>query len=74
MDIDPDKPAVAIALLAAHASLSLSPDRLAAVESVLAAWLPAANELSRKMSAPVHQALMPVTVFAHAQGSFEDPA
>ena len=74
MDIDPDKPAAATALLAAHASLNLSPDRLAAVESILAAWRPAARELSLKMSAPAHQALLPVTVFAHAHGSFEDLA
>lgn len=77
MDIDPDTPdntTAATALLAAHASLDLSPDRLAAVESILAAWLPAARELSIKMSAPEHQALLPVTVFAHAHGSFEDLA
>ena len=77
MDIDPDTPdntAAATVLLAAHASLDLSPDRLAAVESVLAAWLPAARELSIKMSASAHQDLLPVTVFAHAHGSFEDLA
>ena len=74
MEIKPDKPAAATILLAAHASLNLSPDRLTAVESILAAWLPAARELSIKMSAPEHQALLPVTVFAHAHGSFEDLA
>ena len=74
MEIKPDKPAAATILLAAHASLNLSPDRLTAVESILAAWLPAARELSIKMSAPAHQDLLPVTVFAHAHGSFEDLA
>ena len=74
MEIKPDKPAAATILLAAHASLNLSPDRLTAVESILAAWLPAARELSLKMSAPAHQDLLPVTVFAHAHGSFEDLA
>ena len=40
-----------------------------------AAWLPAAHELSRKMSAPEHRALMPATVFAHApdQSDVADP-
>ena len=74
MEIQSDKPAAATILLAAHASLDLSPDRLAAVESILAVWLPAARELSLKMSAPAHQDLLPVTVFAHAHGSFEDLA
>ena len=39
------------------------------------AWLPAAHELSRKMSAPEHRALMPATVFAHApdQSDVADP-
>ena len=74
MEIKPDKPAAATILLAAHASLNLSPDRLTAVESILAAWLPAARELSIKMSAPAHQDLLPVIVFAHAHGSFEDLA
>jgi hypothetical protein len=33
---------------------------------LLAVWLPAADELSRKMSAIEHMALLPITVFSHA--------
>ena len=65
----------AMAALAAHAGLDLSPERAAAAAAILAAWLPAAHELSRKMSAPEHRALMPATVFAHApdQSDVADP-
>jgi hypothetical protein len=55
-----------MAALATHAALPLSPERAAAAAAILAAWLPAAHELSRKMSAPEHRALMPATVFTHA--------
>lgn len=57
---------VDVAALARCAALDLSPERLAAVEAILSAWIPAANELSSKMSEPAHQALMPATVFTHA--------
>jgi hypothetical protein len=66
LDHDPLADGAAIAPLAIHAALPLSPERAAAAAAILAAWLPAAHELSRKMSAPEHRALMPATVFAHA--------
>ena len=53
-------------VLAATAELSLGAGRAAIAGALLAAWLPAANELSRKMSAIEHTTLLPVTVFAHA--------
>ena len=49
--------------LAELAALPLSPERAAALAPQLAEWLTAANELSRKMSAAEHAALMPATVF-----------
>ena len=52
--------------LAATAELPLGADRAAIAGELLAAWLPAANELSRKMSALEHTALLPATVFTHA--------
>lgn len=60
-----------VARLAAHAALPLSPARVTAVEAVLSAWLPDANELSRKMSDPAHQALLPVTTFTHAHEALD---
>lgn len=60
--------------LADHAALPLSPARVAAVLAVLSAWLPAANELSRKMSEPAYQALLPVTTFTHVHEALEDRA
>lgn len=58
--------------LAQHAALPLKPERATAVLAVLSAWLPAANELSRKMSDPAHQALLPVTTFVHPHEALED--
>jgi hypothetical protein len=63
-----------VAALARCAALDLSAERLAAVEAILSTWIPAANELSRKMSEPTHQALLPVTVFTHAHEQPEDAA
>lgn len=63
-----------MAALARCAALNLSAERLAAVEAILSAWIPAANELSRKMSEPAYQSLMPVTVFTHAHEQPEDAA
>ena len=51
--------------LAAHADLPLAPAREAAVAPVLRAWLADAAALSRKMSAPEHWLLTPVTIFSH---------
>jgi hypothetical protein len=66
MENPPFTDGAGMAALATHAALPLSPERAAAAAAILAAWLPAAHELSRKMSAPEHRALMPATVFAHA--------
>jgi hypothetical protein len=52
--------------LANSADLPLAAGRAAIAGALLAEWLPAANELSRKMSAVEHTALLPVTVFTHA--------
>ncbi|WP_426241616.1 hypothetical protein [Nocardioides sp. LHG3406-4] len=56
--------------LADAADLPLGDDRLAPMAELLSAWLPAANELSRKMSQPEHDRLMPITVFTqpHTDG------
>jgi hypothetical protein len=58
--------------LAALADLPLGAGRDAIVGELLAAWLPPANELSRKMSAAEHTALLPATVFLHVLP--DDPA
>ena len=58
--------------LASVGELPLLSSRVAAAAAILAAWLPDANELSRKMAAPVHQHLLPATVFTHA--GFNDEA
>lgn len=52
--------------LARAANLPLTEDRIPAIAGVLRDWLPAAIELSRTMSASEQQAIMPITVFAHA--------
>lgn len=52
--------------LARYAALPLAPEREPIVAAILDAWIPAADELSRKMSAAAHQALLPVTVLTHA--------
>jgi hypothetical protein len=57
--------------LAQSAGLTLAPGRDAIAGELLAAWLPPANELSRKMSAVEHAALLPVTAFTHAPGDGE---
>lgn len=49
--------------LARAAALPLDDDRLPALAALLGGWLPAANELSRAMSGPEHQDVLPVTVF-----------
>ena len=53
-------------LLAQIADLPLAVGSATIAGELLAAWLPAANELSRKMSAIEHTALLPITVFTHA--------
>jgi hypothetical protein len=51
--------------LARHADLPLAAGREAAILPVLQAWLADANALSRKMSAPEHWTIAPVTIFSH---------
>ncbi len=58
--------------LARYAALPLPPEREAIVAGILDAWLPAADELSRKMSAAAYQALLPITVLVHAAGTGDD--
>lgn len=53
--------------LATAAALPLGEERLNPAAELLSAWLPAANELSRKMSAADYDELMPITVFTHPQ-------
>lgn len=74
--VDPVDPIDSIdaTALARCAALSLGPERLAAVEAVLSAWIPAAHALSRKMSDPAYQSLMPVTAFVHVHELPEDAA
>ena len=61
------KPATTLAAtLADLADLPLATERAVIAGDLLAAWLAAANELSRKMSAPEYADLLPVTVFSHA--------
>lgn len=55
--------------LAAMADLPLAEDRLGVVAELLHSWLPAANELSRKMSAPEYLEIMPITVLVHPHSS-----
>jgi hypothetical protein len=55
----------AVRALAEYADLPLAPGREQAVAAVLGAWLPDVNALSRKMSAPAHQDLVPATIFTH---------
>lgn len=51
--------------LAKYADLPLATDREPAVAQILAAWIPEANALSRKMSAPEYQSFTPGTIFSH---------
>ena len=51
--------------LARAADLPLDDDRLGLVAPQLAAWLTAANELSRKLEAEEHRGIVPITVFRH---------
>ena len=52
-----------VRVLAEAAQLSIPDDRLQLVATQLGEWLAAANELNRKMSAPEHQTVTPITVF-----------
>ncbi len=59
--------------LAHAADLPLGEERLALIASQLGEWLGAANELSRKLSAPEHWTILPITTFRHpgVEGSEE---
>lgn len=61
-----DTGAARVRALAHYAGLPLDAERESIVAAILDAWIPAADELSRKMSAAAHQALLPVTVLTHA--------
>ena len=74
MNASPPADAVDVGALARCSALDLRPDRRAAIEALLSAWIPAANELSRKMSDAAHRELMPVTAFLHAHELPEDAA
>lgn len=67
-----DSGAARVRALARYAALPLASDREAIVAGILDAWIPAADELSRKMSAAAHQALLPITVLTHAADSGDD--
>ena len=47
------------------ADLPLKAERRAAVAGILSVWVPAANELSRKMAESQHRALTPNLRFTH---------
>ncbi len=51
--------------LARVADLALGDERLGLIAPQLDAWLAAANELSRKLEADEHRAVLPITVFRH---------
>ncbi len=47
------------------ADLKLQPERRSLVAGLLSAWVPAANELNRKMAQPQYRGLTPNVRFAH---------
>ena len=55
----------AVRALADAADLPLPAGREALVAEQLSTWLTAANELNRKMAAPEHLGVAPITVFTH---------
>lgn len=59
--ITPDE----VRTLAATADLPWEESRLGSAAELLSAWLPAANELSRKMSAEKYLEITPITVLVH---------
>lgn len=58
--------------LARYAGLPLPAEREAGVAAILDAWIHAADELSRKMSAATHQDLLPITVLTHGGEEADD--
>lgn len=67
-DVTPER----VSRMAEFAALPLPPERNEIVAGILAAWLPDATELSLKMSAASHQAIVPATVFVHAPSIGEE--
>ena len=61
----PDATAQAVRQLASFAALPLRAERELPVASILETWVRDANELSRKMSNPAYQTLLPITTFNH---------
>lgn len=59
--------AATVGTIAATAELPLDAERAEAVAEGLAVWIPAANELNRKMSAPEHRERGPIAVFTHPE-------
>lgn len=59
--------------LCTAAELDVGEERLALIAPQLATWLDAANELNRKLAAPEHRGLQPITIFRHppTEGSEE---
>ena len=55
----------AVRALATAADLPLPAGREALIAGQLSTWLTAANELNRKMAAPEHLTVTPITVFTH---------
>ncbi len=64
--------AARVRALARYANLPLPAQREAGVAAILDAWVPAAEELSRKMSAAAHQDLLPITVLTHGGEDADD--
>lgn len=56
-----------VKVLARCADLELGDERATAAAQILNAWVPAANEVSRKMAAPEYDNLTPITVLVHPQ-------
>jgi hypothetical protein len=55
----------AVRKLCDAADLDVGDERLALIAPQLSAWVEAANELSRKLAAPEHRVVQPITVFRH---------
>ena len=59
------KPKILAAFPHIRTDLKLKAERRKAVADILSVWVPAANELSRKMAEPQHRALTPNLRFTH---------
>ena len=61
-----------VAALAAAAGLPLSPQRIAAVQPILAVWLADSAVLNTLMQAEAHRDVVPVTVMRHTPSDAAD--